>query len=191
MTEKDLLALFAKSDELSVRPGLKNEILQRAEAEMAAREAASAKKKRGNFPLKRWIALAACFLVAVLLGGAIWGLQIESYRTVYIDVNPSVALVLNRFGTVNDVQYQNADAARVLGSLALEGESAEDALESVMLACSSAGYFDEEATVYISMEGPDDGQLLESLENRAKQASIPPRSGKVPRKAAFLPANTV
>ena len=145
MTDKEFKQLFTKSEELAPRAELKNEILEKAKLEM------SAKKTVRPRSLKRIFApIAACFVFAVLSVVVFLSLRSENYQTVYIDVNPSVELQINRFGKVSGVVYHNDDAVQALDGVKLKGKSAEAALESVIIALDTAGYFESEAELYIS-----------------------------------------
>jgi len=80
------------------------------------------------------------------------GLNNEAYQTIYIDVNPSVAITLNRFERVNGVEYLNEDARDVFEKTELEGKSAEEALEEIIAVLDTEGYFEDEACIYISAD---------------------------------------
>ena len=161
MTEREIEALLQKSGELYPRESLQEEILARAQAELPS--GAKTETLRPARPLwRRLLPLAACFLLAVILLGGGIGLKNEHYQTVYIDVNPSAALMVNRFGGVSGVEYLNADAETALAGVDLVGTRAEDALERMIVAYSAAGYFDDE-NAYLSISA-----LMENNKNADK-----------------------
>ena len=116
--------------------------------------------------------IAACFVFVFILIGGMLGLGNENYQTVYIDVNPSVALNVNRFGKVSSVEYLNDDAKEALDGIKLNGLSAEDALEKMILAYDDEGYFDSDAQIYISTvseKNKNADKLLAKLSERAEK----------------------
>ena len=133
------------------------------------------KEKRSSriSPLaKRLMPIAACFVFVFILIGGMLGLGNENYQTVYIDVNPSVALNVNRFGKVSSVEYLNEDAREALNGIKLKGLSAEDALEKMITAYDGAGCFDSDAEIYISVvseKNKNADKLLAKLSERAEK----------------------
>ena len=116
--------------------------------------------------------IAACFVFAFILIGSLIGLGNEDYQTVYIDVNPSTALSINRFGKVSSVEYLNEDAEKALNGIKLKGLSAEDALEKMITAYDENGYFDSNAEIYISAvseKNKNADKLLPKLSERAEK----------------------
>lgn len=168
MTEKEFERLFIESSELEPRAELKKEVLDRAKKEMEQKSIAKKPKAPIFKRLKVWIPVAACLALAILVLGGVLVLQNENYQTVYIDVNPSVALNLNRFENVVGTDYLNDDAKAALENVSLEGKSAEEALEVVIECYDKLGYFDTEAQLYISTdEGAE--ELLEKLKSHAEK----------------------
>ncbi|MBQ9714517.1 MAG: hypothetical protein IJV83_04260 [Clostridia bacterium] len=175
MADKKLESLYQESDELTPRDGLKQDILARAQQEISLkknRESARVNERRRapKSSFRRWIAVVACFLFVCLLGGGFWGVYQQDYHTVYIDVNPSVALEVNLFGRVNGVEYVNEDASEALSGIKLKGKSVEDALEKVINAYAEAGYFEEEAELFISAISKNSKKTDKLLKKLAKRA---------------------
>ena len=173
MTDKDFEKLFKQSEEITPRADLKNEILAKAKQEMST--TAIQKEKRSpriSHFAKRFMPIAACFVFVFILIGGMLGLGNENYQTVYIDVNPSVALNVNRFGKVSNVEYLNDDAKEALDGIKLKGLSAEDALEKMITAYDENGYFDSNAEIYISAvseKNKNADKLLAKLSERAEK----------------------
>ena len=173
MTDKDFEKLFKKSEEITPRADLKNEILAKAKQEMSTTAIQKEKKSPRISPFaKRLMPIAACFVFVFILIGGMLGLGNENYQTVYIDVNPSVALNMNRFGKVSSVEYLNEDAEKALNGIKLNGLSAEEALEKMITAYDENGYFDSNAEIYISAvseENKNADKLLAKLSERAEK----------------------
>ena len=173
MTDKDFEKLFKESEEITPRADLKNEILAKAKQEMATTAIQKEKKSPRISPFaKRLMPIAACFVFVFILIGGMLGLGNENYQTVYIDVNPSVALNVNRFGKISSVEYLNEDAEKALNGIKLKGLSAEDALEKMIDAYDDAGYFENEAEIYISAvseKNKNADKLLAKLSERAEK----------------------
>ena len=173
MTDKDFERLFKESEEITPRVDLKNEILAKAKQEMATTAIQKEKRSPRVSPFaKRLMPIAACFVFVFILIGGMLGLGNENYQTVYIDVNPSVALNVNRFGKVSSVEYLNEDAEKALDGIKLKGLSAEDALEKMITAYDENGYFDSNAEIYISAVSKNNknaDKLLAKLSVRAEK----------------------
>ncbi|MBQ8340968.1 MAG: hypothetical protein IJY22_01150 [Clostridia bacterium] len=172
MTDKDLEKLFEQSEEITPRADLKNEILAKAQQEMEVKAAKKEKNTPRLSPLaKRLVPIAACFVFVFILIGGMLGLVNENYQTVYIDVNPSVALHVNRFDKVSGVEYLNKDAKEALEGIKLKGLSAEEALERMLDAYDDKGYFDGDAEIYISAvseKNKNADKLIAKLSARAE-----------------------
>lgn len=167
MTDKELEMLFKNSNELEPKKELKEKILMRASAE-------EAKSKRSGFSLvaKRMIPIAACFALILGLVGGFFGFKNEEYQTVFVDVNPSVALHVNRFGDVSGVELLNDDARAALGDVDLKGLSAEDALEKMIKVYKKLGYLKKGAALYltaVSEKNKNADKLLEKMIARAEK----------------------
>lgn len=177
MTDKEFEKMLKDTPELSPRKELKDEILARAYSQMDAsddteKSAGVSKEIPSSFfnRFKKWIPLAACFVLAILVCVGFWGAKNENYQTFYIDVNPSLEISLNRFDTVSQVNYLNSDAEKALMDVDLIGCSPEEALELVVNAFERHGYFADEAEMYISTanEDEDSQKLLKRLKNHAE-----------------------
>ena len=164
MTDKDLELLYKNDKSLEPRPEIKEEILARAQKELLKNGVNKRKATPIYKRLKLWLPVAACLVIMLTIFGGAWGLKSEHYQTVYIDVNPSVAVMLNRFGSVSGVECLNDDAKEILNDTNLEGKSAEEALEIIIDTYATQGYFEKEADILISAEQGED-----ELVNRLKQ----------------------
>ena len=172
MTDKELMELYQNSSEFSPRAELKQRILARTEAELVSKNVMKESKPTQNFTVwKKLVPMAACLVLVLLSVIGMIGLAGENYQTVYIDVNPSASLEINRFGNVSGVEYINEDAQNALKGIKLKGKNAEDALEFMLAAYERAGHFEKEAVVYISVlseKNKNAEKLLEKLVARAE-----------------------
>ena len=170
MTEKDFEKLFENTSELEPRAELKDEILARAAGELNIKPASTSEKQAPSVfkRLKLWMPLAACFALVLLVLGGAFGLNNEKYQTVYIDVNPSVAIHFNRFDKVSGVDFLNGDAKEALDGVELEGKNPEEAIECVVDVYEKIGYFTTEAVVLISGDA-ENGELVGRLKAHAEK----------------------
>lgn len=112
-----------------------------------------------QFPRQRlrWQRLAAaCVLLVLCAGGIFSWLWFSTKAVVSIDVNPSVALSLNRFEYVIDTQAGNTDGAEVLDDVSLKNLKLDTALDALMGAMSRKGYLDDQAQISVFVDGSDD-----------------------------------
>ena len=112
-----------------------------------------------QFPRQRlrWQRLAAaCVLLVLCAGGIFSWLWFSTKAVVSIDVNPSVALSLNRFEYVIDTQAGNTDGADVLDDVSLKNLKLSTALDALMGAMSRKGYLDDQAQISVFVDGSDD-----------------------------------
>ena len=171
MTDTDFETLYKSTSELTPSSELKDGILLRMSEEMEKKNCKETKRPFA-FVAKRLLPIAACFVLLISVG-VFFFLRNENYQTVYIDVNPSVALHVNRFGNVNGVDYLNEDAREVLGGIKLKRLAVGDALETIIGVYDEAGYFDDGAELYISAvseKNKNCDKLLAKLEERAEKA---------------------
>lgn len=143
MKNKDIEKLLRQT-KLAPSEKLKGSVL----ADSAAIPSTSqAPKKRAR--ILRFVpavaALAACLLLVLGIG-----LYNESYTQIYIDINPSLELTLNRFNIVNGVRYINEDAESAFSTVNVKGKTAESALSSIMTSLNEQAYFDGDNELYIS-----------------------------------------
>jgi hypothetical protein len=177
MTQKDIEKLFSESEGLDMSHVNKDDVLAKAKQEIyfGASAKAEPEKEKGALPrffTKRRLipTLAGVALAFTVFAGAL-GLYNENFQTVYIDINPSIALKLNRFERVVGVEYLNNDAKNLLAGVKLVGCDASDALTTVITACDNAGYVNSSSEIYISAESNNDKdseKILTKLKARAE-----------------------
>lgn len=69
------------------------------------------------YPYKNFIVMAACFMLVFITG--ISGYAV-AYRTIYVDINPSMRLDVNRFDKVISVNPLNDDAVELMKSYLIQ-----------------------------------------------------------------------
>lgn len=112
-----------------------------------------------QYPIRRrnWRRLAAaCVLLILCAGGLFSWLWFSTKAVVSIDVNPSVALSLNRFSYVIDTQANNNDGAEVLDDLSIKNLKLDTALDALIGAMSRKGYLSDNAQISVFVDGGDD-----------------------------------
>jgi hypothetical protein len=92
---------------------------------------------------------------------------------VSLDINPSVELATNSFGTVIDVNPLNEDGEKISEGLTLEGQKVEDALQTLIEEAKNEGYLDENldnaVAVTVSTDNEAKGEdILKSAEEAVK-----------------------
>lgn len=103
------------------------------------------------------LALAACLLLAVGIGGA-FGYQnyfaVDS--VVAFDVNPSIELKVNRQEKVISAEALNSDASKILFGMELKGTDLNVAVNAIVGSMLTNGYLDDIAnSILISVENGD------------------------------------
>lgn len=183
MTEKDIEKMLSEDDGLDMSHVKKEDILAKAKQELYfGTDAATAQSEQSNkkkekksffsfFTSKRFIPIVASLACAFTLFAGAIGLYNENYQTVYIDVNPSVALKLNRFDRVIGVELLNDDAKNLFSDTDLVGYDVEEALEVVISTCDSEGYVKEDSEIYLSATSKEEKKsekLLSKLKTCAE-----------------------
>lgn len=112
-----------------------------------------------QYPRRRphWQRLAAACLMLLLTGAGIFSwLWFPTRAVVSIEVNPSVALSLNRFSYVINTRANNDDGAELLDDLSLNNLKLDTALNALIGAMDRQGYLTPSAQVNIFVDGKDD-----------------------------------
>ena len=133
------------------------------------------KEKKPFFKRFKGLIAVAASLVLIAIGTASgFGLYNENYQSVYIDVNPSIELVLNRFEKINDVNFYNDDAEQLFKDVKIKNMSAEDGLETVLNVLYDNDYLKDDSEVYIttaSNKNKNTDKLLEKMIAKSKEHS--------------------
>lgn len=110
----------------------------------------AAKKHSGHRVLKTITASAVCFLICML---SFVALYMQADAAIYLDVNPSVGLQINRFDRVVSAQARNADGEAILKDMDLKHTDVDVALNAILGSMVKHGYLTETSgTVLVSVE---------------------------------------
>ncbi len=101
--------------------------------------------------------IICCFLTGIVLGN-------ESYCYIYIDVNPSVEIVVNRFDYIVDVNYLNEDDAIEYVDIVLKSEKIEEGLNNFLDKLETEGYLENKEMI-ISVVAKNNSNSEEILKN--------------------------
>lgn len=121
-------------------------------------------KPHKAFRLK--LALSALSFVVVIAFSLLFfaGYMLQDSETIYLEVNPSIELVTNRYGNVKTIKYLNADAETIFVGYDVEGQGAEDVADLFVELCYDNGYLTaEESTIYISVLSKNDKSAEKAL----------------------------
>lgn len=95
-------------------------------------------------------ALAACFLICIV---SLVAFYMQSDAAIYLDVNPSIELRINRFNRVVSAQADNADGELVLDDMSLKHTDLDVALNAILGSMVKHGYLsDNSGTILVSVE---------------------------------------
>lgn len=166
MKNRDIEETLFESDVIAPSSDLKEKIIRECSPYVP-----ETREKKHYFPLKRVIAFASMFVVLFASIFSTVGLYNEKYESIYIDVNPSLELVVNRFNVINEINYIGDDAKEAFSNIKLKGKKLEKGLDIVMDTLDKKGYF-EEAEMYISMSserGKKARKILDDLIDKAEK----------------------
>ncbi len=162
MTKKEIENLFSGIKPVLPPEGLKERVLSEAKKVPILPH----KPINKAFVFARRYAAAICCLVIMLAAAfTVLGLYGENYYEVYIDVNPSIEVCVNRFGVVSKVKCLNKDAEKCLDGVNLKGMRPEKAVTEIANILSSSGYFEDNAALYLSVYSEKDKSVNEVVES--------------------------
>lgn len=126
---------------------------------------------RNYLTYKRLAPIAACFLACIFLSTGVYAYY-TPYSYVSVDINPSIALSLNRFERVISVDPLSEDAAGFIKDTNdLKNQNIDKALSEIIKSASEKGYIDEntenQVMVVVSAKNSDQEKKLASTVNKA------------------------
>ncbi|NCB63200.1 MAG: hypothetical protein EOM52_06230 [Clostridia bacterium] len=139
------------------------------------------------------LAAAACLLLLICGGGWYYNQFMMVYSTLYLDINPSFAITLNREDKVLDVEAQNDDAAALLEGRSYRSWTLDATLGVLADDMAATGYLTSpQDTVSVSVESRSEdrakvlkmetetffAQRLDSSAESAAQERITPEEAK-------------
>ncbi|MBQ7321668.1 MAG: hypothetical protein IJW99_06200 [Clostridia bacterium] len=169
MKNKDIERMLSESDAWMPSDGLKKRILRErvtASVKQNPEQSAYARRIRPTRLFYRMIPIAAVLITMLfcLVVGA--GMYATEYETVYVDINPSIEVSVNRFSRIIGVDYLNEDAERCFSDLSLKNRSAEQGMILILDMLNEEGYL-ENGELYIGVSGKNEKhaeKLLTKLE---------------------------
>ena len=174
MKNKDIERMLRESNTWMPSDHLKKRILNERPESSVKREpeqSASVRVINPTRTLYRIIPIAAVLIImlSVSLVGA--GMYAAEYETIYVDINPSVEVSVNRFSRIIGVDYLNEDAERCFSELPLKNKSAEQGMDLILDTLHEEGYL-ENGELYIGVSGKNEkhaDKLLAELEEHTEK----------------------
>lgn len=105
--------------------------------------------KKNKFNFKVAVACASFILLAFV---SAYYLYFTPISYVDIDVNPSVELLVNRFGKVIDVEAYNEDGEEILQGINVRHINYEKAIDELIYAMEQNGYLTEDETMFLTVQ---------------------------------------
>lgn len=167
MTENEIKDLLKEDCVFLPSEDLKHKVICRVEN---FENSQNRQNKKSKISFGKMIAVAACFvllLVAVLTSGL---LSLTETDTIYMDVNPSIGLVVNCYGTVKRVEFFG-DSVQYENDLNVKYKSIGSAIESVLSVYDDKGIL-RDADVYLSVQnGGKNKKMLDKVCKKAGKYS--------------------
>ena len=113
----------------------------------------------------RTMALAAA-LIAVTFGLRFHLLGARSMAKIYLDINPSISLSIDRRERVANATAQNADGEKVLADMDLKGTDVDVAVNALIGASIRYGYLDSEKAILLLSFECDNKEMEDLLRSR-------------------------
>ena len=120
-------------------------------AEVLPFEPRAARRTRGR--RLALVAAAACLVVAVISGAAVWQLPVG---TVYLAINPEVSMEVNRFDRVVALEGENADGATLIEGFGYYGRTVDEVSDGLADRAEEQGYLRDGGTIELSVESDDE-----------------------------------
>jgi len=120
--------------------------------------------RRTYLTYKRLAPIAACFLACIFLSTGVYAYY-TPYSYVSVDINPSIAMSLNRFERVIAVEPLTEDAVDFIKNTdSLKNREIDQAISTIIKSASEKGYIDEkkdnQVMVVVSAKDPDKEETL-------------------------------
>lgn len=130
--------------------------------------------KKTKLSFGRRFAIAFSIIFIMVIGGtaSFFGVMSQDYQTIYLDINPSMAVVIDRFEKVKEVVYINDDAENLFSDYKPKGKSIDEVMKKFIDECESNGIINENDTLYISSYSKnqkDADKILNKLNNNANK----------------------
>ena len=128
------------------------------------------RKGAGRLWLKAVAAVCAVLLIFVPVYIVLGQPADMAVHALYIDVNPSIKVEVNRAEKVISAKLLNSDAEALLDIESLKSKKLGDALEIIIERLSDKGYFDDEdAEIILSMADDEEEALLQRYQGKVAE----------------------
>lgn len=131
------------------------------------------RERRGSRVFLRRLALTLSLIIMFFAaGGTFAGLAVAEAETVYLDINPSVELVLNYYGNVKEINYNNEDAASLFAAYQAKGKNIEKVIGYFVEKAEESGYFaTEDSVIYVSVSAKNSKKAERNAEKYKNYAN--------------------
>lgn len=179
MRDKEIKDAIRNGKDFTPTEGLREDILKKAEdnygitfvrtEEKETKDSGS--KKRSRTIVARAVSLAAAVLILMVMLPVVFSNRADAMETIYFDINPSLAITVNRKGTVVSTSAFNEDTVKCFENIDLVGLSVESATEKIISVLDENGYFDsDELTITVCCSNEKRKQeILDSIQCTAEK----------------------
>ena len=174
MKNKDIERMLRESNAWMPSDDLKKRTLSESMASSVKQEPEQSAYARVIHPtriLYRVIPIVAVLIIMLSVSLVGVGMYATEYETIYVDINPSVEVSVNRFSRIVGVDYLNEDAERCFSELSLKNRSAEQGIDLILYTLNEKGYL-ENGELYIGVTGKNEKhaeKLLTKLEEHTEK----------------------
>lgn len=109
-------------------------------------------RPRSYYNIRRLAAIAVCFVFVLSAGLFSYNLYFTKAAYIDLDINPSLALAINRFDRVIDIETYNADADKLLLNLNLRHKKADAVMNELIAAAAKTGYLRQDGLVSVTVQ---------------------------------------
>lgn len=154
MTEKKLEEKIAKAVDNAV-PDIIGNVLSQCDNEKG--KVIYMKERRNKFSLAKLGAVAAAVLMVVGLFGSMSSSKMDS--TVFLDVNPSIELIVNKNDRIKSAKALNSDAERIMEDMNLKNTDLEVGVNAIIGSMLKNGYIsDLSNSILVSVENKNEAK---------------------------------
>ncbi|MFW5780494.1 MAG: anti-sigma-I factor RsgI family protein, partial [Bacillota bacterium] len=129
--------------------------------------------KRKNivgFQKKKLVVALACLIIISLSIGAFFGIMNQENEVVYLEINPSLEIITNRFERIKEVRYLNEDAKTLFEGYELKNMKVEKALNLFIDLSYDKGYIEENDQINIFVEAKDEKKAQNTVKKLQSNA---------------------
>lgn len=169
MKNKDIEKLLREDKAFVPNNNLKEKIMHEAPLSQVQHKEKN-KSFNNRLVWTKLVAVAASFVLVVAIALTVGLLYIDDYQTIYMDVNPSISLSVNVYGTVNKIVTFD-DELNIAEELNVKGKNVEKAVENILSYYNEKGILDD-AEVFFSIKGEKNSKkIMDKICKKAEQYS--------------------